>query len=420
MSTPDVSVERTTATELRKHFISRRGLLGITYSHFERSHTMNILMTECSLNWGGQEQRMLREALWLEARGHKVTIACQADSALAERLAEMDIPWRLMTFDAFDAPALAWLAKETKADIIHTRRSKDTTCALPARLRGAVVVRSRHMTMEPLRPAQRWLYRWGSNRLIAASRHIKEGIVLAGVRADKIDVIGEGVDFEEFHPGIDGSSLRREWHVPAGAPLFGVIGMFRSEKGQSVFVRAARKLLHHAPHARFVLVGDGPHHGYAEKLRQRIAASFPGLEAPLFVAGFRRDIPRVTAALDALVVPSLREAQTLVIPQAFAMRKPVIASNVGGIPELVQHGVNGLLVPPDDPGALSHAMRLLLDDQPLAQRLADEGYRFAHQHLSFDEKGRQLVRTYEMALGRASSSFCRRKRKAAPCLNTMR
>lgn len=365
---------------------------------------------------------MLREALWLEARGHRVMIACQAHSALAERLAEMDIPWRPISFGASDAPALARVASEIKAEIIHTRRSKDTTCALLARLRGAVIVRSRHMTMEPLRPAQRWFYRWGSDRLIAASRHIKEGMVREGVRPDKIDVIGEGVDFEEFNPGIDGSSLRREWNVASGAPLFGVIGMFRSEKGQSVFVQAAHKFLHHSPHARFVLIGDGPHGGYADKIRQRIATSFPGPEAPLFEAGFRRDIPRVTAALDALVVPSLREAQTLVIPQAFAMRKPVIASNVGGIPELVQHGVNGLLVPPNDPSALAHAMRLLLDDPPLAQRLADEGYRFAREHLSFDIKGRQLIRTYELALGRASSRSCffDRKRGARSCLNTMR
>jgi glycosyltransferase involved in cell wall biosynthesis len=360
---------------------------------------MNILMTESSPNWGGQEQRLVREAAWLREQGHQVVVACRARSALATRLWADGLPFRPMEFRLTDAPALFRLAREAGADVIHTRSSADTTCALWARLRGIPVVRSRHMTIpERLNGRQKWLYRHGNVRIVAASRHIKDGLVNeARVDADAVDVIGEGVDLGEFSRTIDGSALRREWGVDPSAPLFGVIGMLRGEKGQRHFVNAAVELLRSVPRARFVIVGDGTGN-YADNLRAKVRKNFPGPRAPLFLAGFRRDIPQVTAALDVLVVPSTQEAQTLVIPQAFAMAKPVVATKVGGIPEIVQNGRTGVLVEPNDGHTLAEGMKLMLEEPGFARELAGAGHEFARRELPFDKKMTQLLTTYGRVL----------------------
>jgi glycosyltransferase involved in cell wall biosynthesis len=242
---------------------------------------------------------------------------------------------------------------------------------------------------------------------VAASYSIRAGLIHAGkIPAEGIDVIGEGVNPELYHPAIDGASLRHQWGIDPSAPLFGVIGSIRREKGLCAFVDAALELLRQVPRARFVLVGDG-HGPYAERLRERIARAFSGSRPALFLAGFRIDIPRVIAALDALVVPSLAEGQTLVIPEAFACRKPVIASDVGGIPEIVTHGKTGLLVPPNKPRDLARAMRHLLDDPALARELAMAGHEFSKVNLCFGDRMKDRLRTYERAIGHRPTDSAR-------------
>lgn len=113
------------------------------------------------------------------------------------------------------------------------------------------------------------------------------------------------------------------------------------------------------------------------------------------MTGFREDIPEVIAALDALVVPSHAEAQSLVIPQAFASAKPVIASAVGGIPELVDDGRNGLLTPPGDATGLAEAMERFVTDPQLRKRLSEAGLRHAHTPGLRKPHGRNNIRLQE-------------------------
>ena len=356
-------------------------------------------MTESSPNWGGQELRLVREAQWLIQRGYRVYVACPPGGELARRLPKYGIPFFEIDFRITDASDLLRIARLCRADIIHTRGSRDTTCALWARAHGFCVIRSRHMTV-PEKPslAQRWLYRHGSERLVAASESIRRGLVAQmSVPAETIDVVGEGADLEEYHPDVDGAEVRREWGISPSQPLFGVIGMLRGEKGQRRFVNAAMELLRIVPRARFVIVGDG-NTPYAEKLRAKVHRLFPGPNGSLFLAGYREDVPQVTAALDVLVVPSIQEAQTMVIPQAFAMAKPVIATRVGGIPEIVRDGETGVLVEPNDDLQLATAMLSLLENPTRARRLGATAHAYARQSLSFDTKMRALIASYRAAL----------------------
>jgi glycosyltransferase involved in cell wall biosynthesis len=117
--------------------------------------------------------------------------------------------------------------------------------------------------------------------------------------------------------------------------------------------------------------------------------------AKVLFTGLRDDVPAVTAALDVAVLPSYREAQGLALLEAMALRRPVVATNVGGVPEMVQDGVTGLLVPPHDPVALGVAVARLLTDHPLADMVARAGHDFVHANFSLDEMVRAISAIYD-------------------------
>src|SRR5262249_32957726 len=157
-----------------------------------------------------------------------------------------------------------------------------------------------------------------------------------------------GVDADRFHSGVSGKAVRGELGLGA-APVVGLVANVRGSKGHNVFLEAARTVRASAPGARFLVVGDG---GRFDGGSQRVRDM--GLDASVRLTGFRRDIPQIMAALDILVLPSIRsEAIPQVIPQALAVGTPVVASTVGGSPELIRDGENGRLVPPGDARALA-------------------------------------------------------------------
>jgi glycosyltransferase involved in cell wall biosynthesis len=300
---------------------------------------------------------------------------------------------------------LAALVRREKPDVLHAHSSKDAWFAFWFYLRGIPVVRSRHMTLpDTMRRGRRFIYRHGCRRLIASAQFIADNMRDSiGVPAGRIDVIGEGVDTGEFQPG-DGSAFRREFGIPSAAPLFAIVAMLRDEKGHRTLLHAARKVLRKHPDARFAVVGGPVASDSIElELREILRENFSGLDPqPVVMTGFREDIANVMRAIDCLVVPSAEEAQTLVIPQAFATGKPVIGSRVGGIPELVEEGVTGLLIPPQDPAALAAAMDTIIAQPVMAASLAQAGYDLAHRELAIDNKMNLLLGSYRKAINPAS------------------
>jgi glycosyltransferase involved in cell wall biosynthesis len=372
---------------------------------------LRVLMLESSPNWGGQEDRLLREASWLQKQGHKVILACADDAAIIGRAGAAGVEARAIPFrsnvDVVGLNALSKLIRREKPDVIHARSSKDAWFAYWFHLKGMPVVRSRHMTLPDTMPrGRRFIYRHGCGRLIAAAQFIADTMRDSlGVPGDRIDVIGECVDTEEFSPG-DGSPIRREFAIANDAPLFGIVAMLRGEKGHDTFLGAARRVLHSKPTARFVIVGSGKAGGEVEtevcRMLSEEFANFP--QPPVIMTGFRRDIPLIMRALDCLVVPSRQEAQTLVIPQAFATGKPVIGSKVGGIPEILRDGKTGFLVEPGDEEQLADCMLRMANDPDLARRMGRAGREYAEQELSADVKMQQLLESYRKTMAAAGKS----------------
>jgi len=371
--------------------------------------SLRVLQIESGPNWGGQEERMLIESRWLRERGHAVRVICRPGSPVEKRARQWDldvtaIPMRAPV-DLLSAAAIWRVASSWKPNIVCTHSPKDAWLAAPLRLRGLPVIRWRNISHPITPPHHRaWIYRHGADRVIATAECIKRHLVSdCGVRADHVEVFGEFVDTREFHPDEGGGAVRAELGIGAGDIVFGIAAMLRGEKGHVDFLRAAHAVWEEIPSAKFLVAGSAPKNSSTLRTIEReIIDLFGEGSSPVHMLGYRRDIRRVFAAMDVLVVPSHREAQSRVVPQAFASRRAVIASGVDGLVDLVRHGETGLLVPPAQPAKLAEAMLRLARDKVLRDRLAEAGFLLAREKLDMQVSLERLKCFYKTIAGHAA------------------
>jgi len=283
--------------------------------------------------------------------------------------------WRLWKF-----------CRRNKIDLVKAYSSKDHWICLPLYLCGIPLSRARCIT-DPLGSKGRaFVFKHGCSQIVADASVIKRHLVEDhGVDPAKIEVIGSAVDLQKFNPPRDHSKFRREIGVNDNAPLIGNVGMIRPDKGQLVLVEAAPLVLEKHPDARFVIVGQGT--GILKRgINVRNAIDRSGLADKVIMAGYRWDTPDVYAACDMIVIASLRtEASPIVLREAFASGRPVIATKVGDIPEIIEHRQNGLLIEAGDSHALAAAIMEFISDPELAAHCAANGLRYAREHFSFDK-----------------------------------
>jgi len=347
-----------------------------------------VLHTESSHGHGGQEIRTLAEVRWLRGHGWGALIACQPDSPLFAEARASAIPVEAVRMrGATDVGAilqLRRLVRERAVSVVHTHSSVDSWLAgAAAKSLGRPVVRTRHVSI-PIGRRRALVYRL-ADRIITSGESVRSIVIAAGIAPERVVSISAGVDGERFHAGVSGKSVREELGL-GQEPVIGLVANVRGSKGHNIFLEAARAVIASEPGARFLIVGDGV--GFDEVARR---VTEMGLDARVRLTGFRRDIPEVMAALDVLVLPSIRsEAIPQVIPQALAVGTPVVASTVGGSPELIRDGENGHLVPPGDPKALADAVLALLRDPERAHAMARAGQAMVRERYTIDAT---MVRT---------------------------
>ena len=235
------------------------------------------------------------------------------------------------------------------------------------------------------------------DRLIVPSSSI-EAKVRAERRDTRYSVVPNGVDLDRFSAPTPDCGLREELRMPPNGLLLGVVARLEAEKGHRFLVEAMPQILANAPSTWLAIVGEG---SLTEDLRAQAAALPAPARDRVVFTGRREDVAAITADLDVAVLPSLREAQGISLLEAMARRVPVVASAVGGIPEVVTDGVDGLLVPPGDPGALAAATTRLLIDPELRRRIGEAGYRTVADRFSIDAQVRRIEELYDEELARA-------------------
>src|SRR5262245_38134845 len=356
-------------------------IMAYTDTRVSTSRGRVVLHTESSVGLGGQEIRILTEARWLLEHGRDVVIACQTQSRLrAEATAAGLSVFSLDMRSAFDVAAvvtLRRLIRQFDVAIVHTHSSVDSWLAtMAARSRRRALVRSRHVSIPILR--RRALVYHLADRVLTTGEAIRAIVIAAGVSPERVVSVPAGVDTARFHPGVSGKTVRDELGLTG--PAIGLVANIRGSKGHDDFLTAALEVRSRLPAARFLIVGDGV--GF-DDVRRRVHEL--GLASHVVMTGFRRDVPEVMAALDVLVLPSVRsEATSQVIPQALAVGTPVVATAVGGIPEIVRDGVTGRLVPPGKPAALAAAIVDVLTDADRAHAMAQAGQALVHERFTVD------------------------------------
>jgi glycosyltransferase involved in cell wall biosynthesis len=215
----------------------------------------------------------------------------------------------------------------------------------------------------------------------------------------KISVIPSGIDLRRFAgAGVDRLSKRRELGLPPAALAVGFVGWLLPIKGLCFLVRAMPGILARHPESFLVVVGKGD-----EEVKLRSLADSLGLNGRVLFLGWRPDVEDIVRCLDVLALPSLNEGMGRVLVEAMAAGVPVVASRVGGVPDLVWDGENGLLVPAADSGALERAISRLLQDEPTRRRMAAKGKEFCGQY-SVESMVNQISDLYGLLQDRLSSS----------------
>ncbi len=271
------------------------------------------------------------------------------------------------------------LFRRARPDIVHLHLLKARVLGgLAARLaRVPVVVETFHGTLfhgyyspgvtRVLLAVERALAR-RMDGIVAVSPAVREELVRHRVAPPgKIAVIPLGLELARLvRPDVRPGRFRTEMGVPPDAPLIGAVGRLVPIKGLEYLLEAAALVVRRRPAAVFVLVGDGP-----LRLALENRARALGLVRQVRFAGWRMDVEHVYGDLDVVVLPSLHEGTPVSVIEAMAAGRPVVATRVGGVPDLLQDGETGLLVPPRDPAALAAAILDLLEDPTLRARLGE-------------------------------------------------
>jgi glycosyltransferase involved in cell wall biosynthesis len=365
------------------------------------SDRLTILHTEASEGWGGQEIRILEEAVGHQRRGHHVLLAASPRSAILQRARKTGIETRALEMSKTRIPhalrELRRVIRDCRVQIVHTHSSRDSWIgglaarSLPQR---PILVRTRHLSTPIGRSwLSRLVYHYLPDLVITTGEAIRmEMIETNGFDPRRIVSIPTGVDLEQF--SFDSSArqaVRCELGLSEEVPLVGIVAVLRSWKGHLDFLEAASRVLKEEPRCRFIIVGEGPQ-------RDRIRAAIQRLDLGIQVSmlGHREDVPAILSAMDLFVLPSFgHEGVPQAVLQALAVGLPVVASRTGSIPEVIDDGQTGVLIPPRQPDLLASAILRLVRNREEGRLLGQSGKSLVQQRHSLVSMLDRIERCYD-------------------------
>jgi glycosyltransferase involved in cell wall biosynthesis len=216
-----------------------------------------------------------------------------------------------------------------------------------------------------------------------------------GLDPGKVKTIYNGIDLSQYSTEENQLSLRKELGLKDGLPVVGIVARLSEEKGHRHLLRAVPYVLGENPAVQFLMVGGG---ALEQELRQLAHAL--NIQGAITWAGIRSDVPRLLSTIDLLVLPSTHESFGNVLVEAGAMSKPVVASRVGGIPEIVVDGTTGILVPPKDVVALARAISYLLANPEVASRMGVAGRIRVEERFALSRTAAEVEQVYQRVLSR--------------------
>lgn len=337
----------------------------------------------------------------LAKRGHEVSLLCAKGSAIEKEARSSGIrvfPVRI----AFDSDPTLLLrvyraVKQANPDVLHlhSRRGAEIFGGLAGRMaRVPAIILSRRID-DPVKLGLlgRLKFIKYPHKIITISEGIRRVLIDCGIDENRIEMVRSAVVVEQFQLERDRSWFQSEFSVPEDVPVIGVIAQLIERKGHRYLFEAVPDILKEFPDTQFILLGKGPMRQQLEHL-----ASEMGIGKSVIFAGFRADIEKILPNLDIVVHPALREGLGVSLIQAACAGRPMVASGVGGIPEIVRDGQTGLLVNPADSQAIGKCILTLLRNPDLAQKLGENARKLAETEFSIDGMVEGNLRVYREVL----------------------
>lgn len=367
-------------------------------------NTLNILHIDPEKNWGGGEVQVLGLTTWLHRHGHQSVVASDPRGVLWSRLDEQGlsrVPLRVRNhLDLFAGVRLRRMVQTVGYHIVHFHTAR--AHALSPWLHGLPVKRvvTRRMDYPIARGRMtRLLYKQSVDMVIAISQGVEAALLAGGVPLARIRRIPSGVETARFLPN---EQARQQLRAVLGlAPhdiMVLTVGALTERKGHGILFSAASRLRERGVRLHYVVCGEG-------SLRPTLEAQVRalGLQEAVHFSGFAANVPDYVSAADIFVHVPLWEGLGVAVIEALAARLPVVASRVGGIPELIDDQVTGLLVPPQDAAALAVAIERLVHDPQWAKTLGIKGQAFAQARFDVSAMAQANESLYKELLVRPRS-----------------
>ncbi len=342
-----------------------------------------ILILIKGLGRGGAEQLLVNAARYSDTQtfDYEFAYLLPHKNALVKELENLGFPVTCLS----GSRGLGWtrrlarLVREREIDLLHAHLPYSAIGARLA-LRGArrpVLVYTEHNVWERYHKATYWanLLTYPRNdRVFAVSNDVRASVcyprLLGKMRMPPLETLYHGADHAAIQTVRTATEVRSELGIPHDAPVVGTVANFKTHKGHRYLIEAIPKVLETAPDTRFVLVGLGP-------LQDDIAlqAKRLGLNGAVIFTGFREDVLDVANTFDLFALPSLHEGLSIALVEVMALGKPSVVTPAGGVPEVIENGKQGLIVPTRDPEAMATSILTLIARPDLRTRMGDAARR---------------------------------------------
>ena len=358
---------------------------------------LKICQITNSGGWTGGINQMFLMSREFQKMGHKVTVVSPPKSILSEKIKPFSIPHYPVKMKADgDLPAMIKLAlflRRKKFDVVHSNHSRAHSIALAASaIAGVAAYVVTRRVMFPLRRHPFSKLKYKSKRIdayIAVSENIKKILADYGIPPKKIRVIPDACNIDFVKTGKPGK-LRKEFSIPEENFIITTVANYSYRRGHQYLLLAAKKIKKEMKNATFFIAGSG-----TETLKDFCKKQ--NISDFVILAGFRKDVPDILASSDCFVLPTLSEGMGGCLLEAMAAGVPVVATDVGGIPDIIKDGFNGFLVQPRNPDAIARAVIKIARDAELRRKFSEKGKKFV-QNFSIENSAKKIIALYEEIL----------------------
>jgi len=332
---------------------------------------------------GGAEEYFLRLIRHLAEAGHRVIVVTKRDTPLRGEIEKRELDklvelhgWHTHgKFDPATLKKLKNLVRAEKVDLIHTHLTTASWLgAITGKLTGVPVVAHVHAA-----DSKTWFQH--ADYQVAVAQGVKEHLLAQGVKSHKIPLLYYGIDLERYANALPIDEAKQKLGLAPDAKTVGVVASLIERKGHRFLLQALKQIEAQTGPVHALFAGEGP-----LEADLKAQAATLGMAERVHFLGFRENVIEIVSACDVVALPSMKEGLSIAIMEAMALRRPVLATDIAGMPEVVRDGETGVLVPPADVDALANGLQITLMHAEFAASLATNGRKFLEE--KFDQRER--------------------------------